>query len=219
MKSWSASSLETWVRAFGLVIAIAVLAGGRAQAQAPSLDQLLAQFRAVPGLECRFHEEKQIALLTMPITSEGTVHYARPSRLVRRITSPSPQIVLVDAGRLQMSEGGRVETIDLASQPVVRSFVETFARLLAGDRAALEATYAMEYAPSSSGSTWTLTLRPRSAPLDRFLREIRFEGDGTSLRRMVMSEVSGDVTTTTFSDVVTNRRYSTDEAARIFSLR
>jgi hypothetical protein len=35
---------------------------------------------------------------------------------------------------------------------------------------------------------------------------------------MVMTEVSGDVTTTTFSDVDAAHRYAADEAARAFSL-
>jgi hypothetical protein len=35
---------------------------------------------------------------------------------------------------------------------------------------------------------------------------------------MVMAEVSGDVTTTTFSEVDPGRRYGAEEAARAFSL-
>lgn len=195
-----------------------VVAGAGAQDRAPTLDAVLASFRGVEGMELRFREEKRIALLTTPAISEGTVHYMRPGRLVRRITTPSPQVVLIDGDELRMSEGGRVERIDLAAQPVVRSFVDTFSELLRGDRAALERVYRVQFTPGEGGA-WTLVLTPRSSPLDRFLREIRFEGSGTSLRTMVMTEVSGDVTTTTFRDVNTRRRYSADEAQRIFSLR
>ncbi|UJR85186.1 Hypothetical protein I5071_72660 [Sandaracinus amylolyticus] len=189
-----------------------------AQQSAPSLDAILASFRGVEGMELRFREEKRIALLSVPAISEGTVHYMRPGRLARRTTSPSPQVVLIEGDELRMSEGGRVERIDLAAQPVVRSFVDTFSELLRGDRAALERVYRVQFTPRE-GASWTLTLAPRTSPLDRFLREIRFEGEGTSLRTMVMTEVSGDVTTTTFSDVNTRRRYSATEAARVFSLQ
>ncbi|AKF11330.1 Putative transmembrane protein [Sandaracinus amylolyticus] len=189
-----------------------------AQQGAPSLDAILASFRGVEGMELRFREEKRIALLSVPAISEGTVHYMRPGRLARRTTSPSPQVVLIDGDELRMSEGGRVERIDLAAQPVVRSFVDTFSELLRGDRAALERVYRVQFTPRE-GANWTLTLAPRASPLDRFLREIRFEGEGTSLRTMVMTEVSGDVTTTTFSDVNTRRRYTAAEAARVFSLQ
>lgn len=187
------------------------------QGAAPTLDQLLARFRGVEGMELRFREEKRIALLSVPAVSEGTVHYLRPGRLVRRVTSPSPQVVLIEGDQLRMTQGGRTERIDLAAQPVVRSFVDTFSELLRGDRAALERTYRVAFAPGEGGR-WTLALTPRAAPLDRFLREIRFEGTGTALETMVMTEVSGDVTTTTFRDVDTARRYSAPEIARIFSL-
>lgn len=201
-----------------LVIAIGAMSAAAVEAQrAPTFDELLAAFRGVQGMELRFREEKRIALLRVPAISEGTVHYARPGRLVRRITRPSAQVVLIDGDELRMREGDRTERIDLASQPVVRSFVDTFSQLLGGDRVALERVYRVQYAPGE-GTSWTLSLTPSSAPLDRFLREIRFEGDGTTLRTMVMTEVSGDTTTTTFSDVNTHRRYTPAESTRLFSL-
>lgn len=167
-------------------------------------------------MECRFREEKRIALLTTPIVSEGTLYYAPPGRLLRRVTAPSPQVVLIDGGQLRMRDGTRVETIDLDAQPVVRGFVDTFALLLAGDRAGLERQHRIAYTPGANG--WTLVLVPRAAPLGRFLREIRFEGNDTTIVRMVMTEQNGDVTSTTFHEVNVRRRYAPDEAARLFTL-
>lgn len=188
----------------------------------PSAEQILARMARIPGLHCRYREEKRIALLSSPVVSEGTIDYARgasgasSARMARRTTRPSPQVVLIDQGTLRMSDGHTTSRIDLASQPVVRSFVDSFLTLLVGDRAALERTYTLTVEPAEGG--WALVLRPRGAPLTTFLREIRFEGRGESLTRMVMTEVSGDVTTTTFSDVDAAHRYAADEAARAFSL-
>ena len=170
-----------------------------------------------PTCRGRFREEKRIALLTSPILSEGTIAYARPGRLARRTTQPTAQTVLIDGASLRMSEGGREQRIDLASQPVVRSFVDSFVQLLAGDRAALERSYTITFTPGAAGA-WSITLRPRVTPLDRFLTSIVLDGTGTSLSRMVMTEVSGDVTTTSFSEVDRAHRFSTAEAARVFSL-
>ena len=188
----------------------------------PSAEQILARMARIPGLHCRYREEKRIALLSSPVVSEGTIDYARgasgasSARMARRTTRPSPQVVLIDQGTLRMSDGHTTSRIDLSSQPVVRSFVDSFLTLLVGDRAALERTYTLTVEPAEGG--WALVLRPRGAPLTTFLREIRFEGRGESLTRMVMTEVSGDVTTTTFSDVDAAHRYAADEAARAFSL-
>jgi outer membrane lipoprotein-sorting protein len=214
MRSWRASLPSAVAIA---IVAIAALSPAARAQELPSLEDLLARFRAVPGMELRFREEKQIALMRMPARSEGTIHYARPGRIARRVTSPRAQVVLIAGDELRMREGERVERIDLAAQPVLRSFVDTFAQLLRGDRAALEATYRLEYGPGDEGR-WRLTLTPRSAPLERFLREMRFEGVGTTLHHMVATEVSGDVTTTTFTSADAARRYTDAEAARIFAL-
>jgi hypothetical protein len=210
----------------GLLVPVAGPAIARAQdgdRQAPpSVDAVLARMARIPGLRCRYREERRIALLSSPVVSEGTIDYARgdsgaaSARMARRTTRPSAQVVLIDRGELRMSDGRTTSRIDLAGQPVVRSFVDSFLQLLVGDRASLERTYALSVEAAAGG--WALVLRPRGAPLSGFLREIRFEGRGDALARMVMTEVSGDVTTTTFSEVDPGRRYGAEEAARAFSL-
>jgi outer membrane lipoprotein-sorting protein len=182
-------------------------------AQAPTADSVLARFARIEGLTLRFHEVKQIALLSSPIVTDGTIAYARPGRLARRSGTTA---VLIDGTSLRMSEAGRVQRIDLASQPIVRSFIDSFVQLLAGDRAGLERGYTLAFATDATG--WTLTLRPRAAPLTEFLRDVVFRGHGDDLISMTMTEVSGDVTTTTFSDVDDHHRFTTEEAARVFSL-
>lgn len=184
-----------------------------ASAQAPTADSVLARFARIDGLTLRFHEVKQIALLSSPIVTDGTIAYARPGRLARRSGSTT---VLISGSSLQMSEAGRVQRIDLASQPIVRSFIDSFVQLLAGDRAGLERGYALSFAADAEG--WTLTLRPRAAPLTQFLRDVVFRGRGDDLLSMTMTEVSGDVTTTTFSDVDDHHRFTAEELARVFSL-
>lgn len=192
-----------------------------APASAPTIDAVLASMSRVRALRVRYHEEKRVALLTRPITSEGTIDFLRgegstPTRMARRTTRPNRQVVLIDGDALRMSDGRTTSRIDLASQPVVRSFVDSFLQLLVGDRAALERTYTLSVEAAEPG--WALILRPKNAPLTTFLSEIRFEGDAEGLTRMTMTEVSGDVTTTTFSDAELNHRYDAAELARAFSL-
>ncbi len=217
MKFWSAFRLARRGIFVAGVLSVMSVAWPAVGQSAPTIDALFENFRSISGMELRFREEKRIALMRVPSVSEGTLHYARPRRLIRRVMSPSASVVLIDGDQLAMSEGGRVERIDLSSQPLVRSFVDTFSQLLAGERAWIERTYQVTYSPGEAGR-WTMTLAPKSEPLNRFLREIRFEGHGVALDRMIMSEVNGDITTTTFSNVDTRRRFTPEESARIFSL-
>jgi outer membrane lipoprotein-sorting protein len=179
-----------------------------------TIDSVLGRFARIEGLTLSFHEEKHIALLSMPLVTDGTLAYARPGRLARRAGG---QIVLIDGTALRMSDGGHEQHIDLRSQPVVRSFVDSFRAFLAGDRAALEQSYAIGLAHTDTD--WTITLTPRAAPLNQFMTSIVFHGMGDTLLSMTMTEVSGDTTTTTFSHVDDHHRFTEAERASVFSLR
>jgi outer membrane lipoprotein-sorting protein len=218
--------VSTVLRVFVMFIALSTsltVGVARVEAQdspgssAPTIDSILTRMARIQGLHCSYREEKRIALLSSPITSEGTIDYARPGRMIRRVTRPSAQVVFIDGGELRMSEGGHTQRIDLAAQPVVRSFVDSFLQLLQGDRRALERTYTLTL-ETGADAAWTLILRPRAAPLTQFVREIRFMGHGQEMTQMVMLEVSGDSTTTTFTQVNPNQRLSASDAARVFSL-
>jgi outer membrane lipoprotein-sorting protein len=201
-----------------LTLLIGLLVTSPAAAQPPSLDALFSRMRSIDGLECHFREEKRIALLSSPIVTEGTIHYVRPGRLARRATSPSTQVLLIDGTSLRMWDGSREERIDLSSQPVVQSFLDSIVALLNGDRAALERSYTLSM--SREAENFMLVLTPRSSPLSEFVGTIRFTlTTSYDLVRMDMTEVSGDTSSTSFTSVDAARRYSAAELSRFFSLR
>jgi outer membrane lipoprotein-sorting protein len=202
----------------GAVLAGAVLAGAARAQEAPpaDLDALMARFAAAPGFEARFEEEKRIALLAVPVRSEGRIYFAPPGRLLRRVERPDASVALIADGRLRMRQGERREEIRMDDNPVLRGFIDSFRAVLAGDRAALARFYDARYQPDAASGAWELTLRPRDAALARFLREIRLRGQGTVIREMRMVEVNGDETRTTFHDVNTARRFGESEARTLF---
>jgi hypothetical protein len=199
------------------VLALSAACAPRARAQAPTLDGLLARFAALPGLEAGFREEKRIALLAVPVRSEGRIYFA-DDRVMRRVERPDPSLALIADGRLRMRNGDRTEELDIDENPVLRGFVDSFRAVLAGDRARLDRFYRAELTAGEGEDGWQLRLVPRDAALRRFLREIRMRGDGVTIREMRMVEVSGDETRTEFFDVNTQRRFSASEARRIFSV-
>jgi hypothetical protein len=201
--------------------------GGRALAadkapdgpRALTLDALLARFRAIPGLFARYREEKHIALLAEPLVSEGTVHYAPPRRIARHTLTPSPSGVVYDGTALRFGDGATEQKIDVGASPVVRAFVDSFVDVLAGDRAALDRTFVVDFRSGDAAhprETWELSLIPRSPDLLAILSEVRFAGDGVVVSRMVLREASGDEGITTFSAVDAAHRYTQAEAARVF---
>ncbi len=198
---------------------LAGLGPAAASAQAPSLDRLLARFAALPGLEAEFTEEKTMALLAVPVRSEGRIWFAgNPDRLMRRVTAPDPSQALILGGSLRMRSGGRTEELDIDSNAVLRGFVDSFRAVLAGDQAALERYYEAELSAGEGDEAWVLHLRPRNPDLRRFVRTITMRGHGVNIDDMLMVEVNGDQTRTTFRNVNARRRYSSSESTRIFRI-
>lgn len=204
--------------AFALVLSFSAVLSlhGSASAQVPTLESLLEEFSQLPGLEARFVEEKQIALLVVPTRSEGRIWFSN-DRLMRRVTIPEPSAALIADGQLTMRSGSRIERLSIRENPVLHGFVESFRAVLAGNREVLERFYDAELTVDDDG--WVLHLRPRNADLRRFLRVITMRGSGVTIREMRMVEVNGDETRTRFTEVNTQRRFSASEARRIFTVR
>jgi len=213
------SSIASARRAAALA---AVVLAGAAPAAEPeskepvSLEALLARFRALPGLEARFHEVKKLVLLKAPLISEGTLHFAPPDRLARQTTWPAASTLIVDAQQVRFGDAEGSQSIPLEGNPVVRLFVDAFLKVLAGDRAALERIFAIQL--RASAKDWTMTLAPRLAPMTDVIDRIVLEGRGVVVGRLVVCEKGGDETVTTFSAVDVGRRYTAEEKARIFGL-
>lgn len=209
-----ATAFWTLLALLSLAAPPALVAPATAQQSAPSLDALLRRFAAMPGMSARFREEKRIALLAVPVRSEGVIYFTPPGKLMRRVTAPTESYALLEGGRLTFASEGERQVVELGESPVLAGFVESFRYVLAGDRAALERTYRVDY--EREGAQWRLTLKPRNEQLARFLREMVLEGEGFAVKTMTMAEVSGDVTTTEIFDVDPERRFSAAETRRLF---
>jgi len=193
-----------------------------APASSPALQLLLARFAAMSGLSAKFHEEKRMALLAAPLVNEGVLYFAPRGRLARHITAPAPATVLIDEGSLRYADAGGSESMSLDQNPVLRLFVESFVKIFAGDRAALERMYTLELIEAPPGTdglaSWTLNLRPRVAPMTQIIERIEITGHDVKLATMRVIEVGGDETITTFTEVDTGRRFTPQEQATLFAL-
>lgn len=197
-------------------MALGWAAVGWAQSDAPpTVDALFALLSRSPGLFARFHEEKKITLLVAPLVSDGTLHFDRGRGLARHTLSPRRQSVLVTATTLSFWDGKSVETVPLASSAPLRALADTLRMILAADRAGLEGRFQLAYGVDPSG-TWKLGLVPRTNELASLVSSIDVTGRGRLLQSLRVAEARGDVSTTTFTDVDPDRRYSDAEARAVF---
>lgn len=183
-------------------------------------EELLTLLRAVPGVTAEYREEQHIALLTAPLVSRGTMHFAPPGRLAKHQSEPAVARTVVADGRLAFADAYGRDELELAKNPVVSLFVDSFLSVLAGDVEAIERAWYVGYAADTAGDprAWVLTLRPRGEAAARLVEQLSIRGREAIVTRIEIIERGGDRTVTTLSDVDVDRRWSADELAQVFSV-
>jgi outer membrane lipoprotein-sorting protein len=215
-----APSRRGWCLALSVLLAVfAVHGAGAADADAagtPTLEALMAGMASSPGVEARFVERKEIALLSEPIETRGTLIFVPPDRLVRTTSEPSRSRLVIAGQRFAFQDAAGGNAVDLGANPLAREFVDNFIVLFSGDLARLRERYVpvLDAGPKS----WTLTLEPRQRPLADFIERITLHGAGRMLLGMEMLERDGDRTTTRFEDVSAERHFTPEEIERLFAI-
>lgn len=199
--------------------------GGHAADPAPpvkppaawDLNQLLQAFARSPGLSARFAESKHMALLAAPLESAGMIYYAAPGLLARHTERPEHSVLVVDKDQVRIWDGAQWQIVDLGGKPVVRMFVDSFVRILQGDLAGLQKIYGVTFANDAAApNRWTLTLRPKVAPMNQMIERLELRGDRLVVWELKIVERGGDETRTQFFDVQPARTFSAADRARYF---
>jgi outer membrane lipoprotein-sorting protein len=185
---------------------------------APTLEALMAGMAETPGVEARFLETKEIALLSEPILTRGTLAFVPPDRLLRTTSEPSRSRLVIAGDRFSFTDAAGGDAVDLSANPLAREFVDNFIVLFNGDLDALRRRYEPELRSGDSDSGWELALRPRHRPLSDLIERITLTGRGRALLRMEMLERDGDRTTTRFEEVKVDRRFTPEEVERLFAV-
>ncbi len=223
MRSWLISLICSLVLACDTaaqqVDDVAPVAGDAAAVERPrDASALFAKLAEVKSLEARFVEEKHLALLAVPLTSRGRLHYQAPGYLARVVEEPEPATLLITPKTLRVTDRNGTETIDLRTSNTLRLFVTSLVRVFSGDEKALAESYAMRFEAPPGDATWTLTLTPRAAPLTEMIRALELSGTGVTVTTIVVREPSGDRSVMTIRDVDPQRVYTADEQRALFGI-
>jgi len=137
-----------------------------------------------------FEEKKFIALLDRPVESSGELLYDAPDRLEKRTVKPKPESLVLVGGIVTAQRGRHHYVLDLKQYPQVVPFIESIRATLAGDRAALERVFKLDF--EGGFDHWTLGLVPLDATLSATVKDIHIEGDKDVIRTVEIKEADGD---------------------------
>jgi len=167
--------------------AAADIPGGDAGAQLDRLMSLMAQRRHG---EADFSEKKYLSMLKQPLESSGLLIYDAPDHLEQRTTLPRPQSVVLDHGIVTMHIGHRERVLRLADYPQLAPLIDSIRATLAGDRAALERVFQLDF--SGTLERWQLRLEPRDAQLTATLKRIDLQGERDAVHQVDVLQSDGD---------------------------
>jgi hypothetical protein len=154
-------------------------------------DWILSRLAQPVPARTSFVELRGSRLLKKPLRLQG--EYRRPDAdtLVREVTAPYAETTTIRAGEVQIVRAGKTpRRFSLARVPELAGLQSSFGALLAGDRRLLEQHYRLD--TQGTRQRWTMTLTPRSVPMQQKLQTITLYGRGAELRCIETQPVEGD---------------------------
>ena len=174
-----------------LIGALLLFAGGPYALAADSdLDRLMSALAQRKHGHVTFVEKKYISMLDRPVESSGELLYDAPDRLEKKTLEPKPESLVLEGGTVAAQRGRHHYVLDLKQYPQVVPFIESIRATLAGDRAALERVFKVDF--TGSFDHWTLGLVPRDPTLARTVKEIQIEGEKDLIHSVEIREADGD---------------------------
>jgi hypothetical protein len=177
-----------------LAVSVLLLIGA---ADASDLDRVMGVLAERKQGHVSFTEKKFISLLDKPVESSGELLYVAPDRLEKRTLKPRPEDLVLEGGIVSAQRGKHHYVLDLKQYPQVLPFIESIRATLAGDRAALERVFNVEFA--GQFEQWTLELTPLDSKLARTVKAIHIEGEKDFINTVEIREADGDRSLMTIS--------------------
>jgi outer membrane lipoprotein-sorting protein len=165
-------------------------APGTARGAADALDEVMHSLAERRHGQVSFVEQQFLHMLKRPVESYGELIYDAPNHLEKRTIEPRAETLVVDGEVLTVQRGRRNHVLDLKAYPQILPFIESIRATLAGDRAALESLFRLEF--TGSEMRWTLLLTPLDAQLAKTVASIRIDGSRDELSKVEIRQSDGD---------------------------
>jgi hypothetical protein len=137
-----------------------------------------------------FVEQHFLAVLKHPVESSGELRYDAPDHLEKRTELPRPENLVLSGGVLTVERGEHRRVLDLQRYPQIQPFVESIRATLAGDRAALERLFHVEFA--GSVQRWSIGLVPLDHRLAKIVKQVQIDGSRDQLLHVEIRQADGD---------------------------
>ena len=170
---------------------------------------------AKPTVLCgRFDQTKQLVGLKKPVKSSGRFCIVADKGVLWRSERPFANTIKLTRDEIVQLQGERVAMrLEAKKEPTVRMINSVLFALLAGDLDQLEKLFEID--GDVNHQSWHVTLKPRTAALERAIGAITLDG-AEYVKNIAINESSGDRTSIAFSAIQTGEGAMTVDEAALF---
>ncbi|MFA0655617.1 MULTISPECIES: outer membrane lipoprotein carrier protein LolA [Vibrio] len=170
------------------------------------LQTVLSENSIVRG---EFTQTRNMEMFAQPLTSQGAFLLDKSNGLLWTQATPFPvSLVLTDNKLSQRFADQPAKIITDKENPMAFYFSHIFLSVFHGDTQKLQEQFALDFEPATVTSSdentenksWTLTLKPKNAPMNAVFEAITLQGQN-DIERIELREVRGDSTVIEFSQL------------------
>ncbi|MFS1417064.1 LolA family protein [Vibrio splendidus] len=170
------------------------------------LQTVLSENSIVRG---EFTQTRNMEMFAQPLTSQGAFLLDKSNGLLWTQATPFPvSLVLTDNKLSQRFADQPAKIITDKENPMAFYFSHIFLSVFNGDTQKLQEQFALDFEPATVTSSdentenksWTLTLKPKNAPMNAVFEAITLQGQN-DIERIELREVRGDSTVIEFSQL------------------
>lgn len=187
-----------------IVILILTSVFGFAQTQEEVMQTLTDAAAAMQCMNCRFTQQKTIAMLAQPTVSEGLMSYNTPDKMRWEYTSPYAFALVVDGDKITKITDGNEEILDAKSGRMYQGIVSIIMSSANGKKLFDKSMFDVDI--QDDGEFWKAEMQPKKHNMKRMFTMLTFYfgKDDNIIKKVEMTEAGGDVTTIQFYNMKIN---------------
>lgn len=176
--------------------------------------ELKSHSKDINTISCRFSQVRSMSILAEEVKSEGSFYYKRENNICLEFDQPQGDKIVMAGGRFMIVTMGKVSTVPMGANPMLKQLNGVFAACMSGDLTAIEAWADLEC--FAKASSYMLVITPRDKKARKYVDKICLKFNKTdrmSIEQMRVDEPGGDYTeyrflSKTFNGVVDDAKFA-----------
>lgn len=205
---------------YGAALVLALLSIARAQdarTDDMSFNTVSAKLAAPAVLRGSFKQTRHLQLISKPLQSSGRFLLSDMG-LYWEQDEPLKSVMIADGERLLQRVGdGPLQSIDVAQNPVVLTFSQSFLSIFAGSEDELRSHFDLEFLPGDDEANgWMIVLTPTSYPMSEAIASINISGR-EYIEELKVNSRSSEETIISFSNLQTEPGELTEHEIELYA--